>query len=191
MLRRPKTLRKYHEAEDTQEASRDTSSTPLCSIGLNLRVNGNGTLAGVNASIENQSIEALGRGPYWSRIPRRPSWSTLRWWSWGAHLSRFLSACRSLHWDQSWGWLLGQHASEFWSIPYPHCWRSGGASRKPVWAEIFHSPSVVWSEPGPDCGNTIKSNGTLKINKNQLRLMYLSWTCSNSTFFWLDMMREK
>lgn len=45
MLRSPKTLRKYQEAEETQAASRDPSSTPRCNIGLNRRVSGNGTLA--------------------------------------------------------------------------------------------------------------------------------------------------
>lgn len=46
MDRRPNTLRKYQEAEDTHDASKDTNSMPRCSMGLNLRVRGNGTLAG-------------------------------------------------------------------------------------------------------------------------------------------------
>ena len=45
MLRRPKTLRKYHEADETQDASSETNSTPLCNIGLKRKVRGNGTLA--------------------------------------------------------------------------------------------------------------------------------------------------
>ena len=47
MLRRPKTLRKYHDADETHEASSDTSSTPRCSIGLKRSVSGNGTLAAI------------------------------------------------------------------------------------------------------------------------------------------------
>lgn len=35
----------YNSLKPYQEASRETSSTPLCNIGLNRRVNGNGTLA--------------------------------------------------------------------------------------------------------------------------------------------------
>ena len=45
MLRRPNTFRKYQEADDTQAASRDSSSIPRCSIGLKRSVNGNGTFA--------------------------------------------------------------------------------------------------------------------------------------------------
>jgi hypothetical protein len=45
MLRNPKTFKKYHEADETHDASSATSSTPLCNIGLNLRVSGNGTFA--------------------------------------------------------------------------------------------------------------------------------------------------
>ena len=43
MLLRPKTLRKYHEADETHEASSDISSIPRCSIGLKRRVSGKGT----------------------------------------------------------------------------------------------------------------------------------------------------
>lgn len=46
MLLRPKTLRKYQEADETQAASRERSSIPLWSIGLKRRVSGKGTLAG-------------------------------------------------------------------------------------------------------------------------------------------------
>jgi hypothetical protein len=38
-------LRKYQDADDTQAASRERSSIPLCNIGLNLSVSGNGTFA--------------------------------------------------------------------------------------------------------------------------------------------------
>ena len=34
---------KYQDAEDTQEASSETKSTPLCNIGLKRSVSGNGT----------------------------------------------------------------------------------------------------------------------------------------------------
>ena len=44
MLLRPKTLRKYQEAEETQDASSDMSSMPRCSMGLKRRVSGKGTL---------------------------------------------------------------------------------------------------------------------------------------------------
>lgn len=44
MFLNPKTLRKYHEADETHEASNDWSSTPRCNIGLNRRVSGKGTL---------------------------------------------------------------------------------------------------------------------------------------------------
>ena len=44
MLLSPKTFRKYHEADETQEASKDMSSIPLWSIGLKRRVRGKGTL---------------------------------------------------------------------------------------------------------------------------------------------------
>lgn len=43
MLLNPNTLRKYHEADDTQAASNEASSTPLCNIGLKRKVNGKGT----------------------------------------------------------------------------------------------------------------------------------------------------
>lgn len=39
------TMFKIDEVKPYQEASRETSSTPLCNIGLNRRVKGNGTLA--------------------------------------------------------------------------------------------------------------------------------------------------
>lgn len=45
MLRSPKTLRKYHDADDTQAASKYDNSTPLCNIGLKRSVKGNGTFA--------------------------------------------------------------------------------------------------------------------------------------------------
>jgi hypothetical protein len=38
-------LRKYQDADETQAASRVRSSIPLCNIGLNLNVSGNGTFA--------------------------------------------------------------------------------------------------------------------------------------------------
>lgn len=43
MLLKPKTFRKYHEAEDTQAASSEASSTPRWSIGLKRNVSGKGT----------------------------------------------------------------------------------------------------------------------------------------------------
>jgi hypothetical protein len=46
MLLRPKTLRKYHDADDTHAASNDISSMPRCSIGLKRNVSGNGTYDG-------------------------------------------------------------------------------------------------------------------------------------------------
>ncbi|KAH9415102.1 hypothetical protein DERP_006190 [Dermatophagoides pteronyssinus] len=42
--RKPKTFRKYHDADDTHDASNDNSSIPRCNIGLKRNVNGNGTL---------------------------------------------------------------------------------------------------------------------------------------------------
>ena len=42
---KPNTFKKYHDAEDTQEASKETNSIPLCNIGLNLKVRGKGTFA--------------------------------------------------------------------------------------------------------------------------------------------------
>jgi len=48
MLLSPKTFKKYQEADETHEASSETSSTPLWSMGLKRRVNGNGTLAEKN-----------------------------------------------------------------------------------------------------------------------------------------------
>ena len=48
MLLKPKTFRKYHEADETQDASNDINSIPRCNIGLNLNVRGNGTLVVTN-----------------------------------------------------------------------------------------------------------------------------------------------
>lgn len=48
MLLKPKTFRKYHEADETQDASSDINSIPRCNIGLNLNVRGNGTLVVTN-----------------------------------------------------------------------------------------------------------------------------------------------
>ena len=45
MLLSPKTMRQNQEADETQEASRETSSTPPCNMGLNLTVSEKGTLA--------------------------------------------------------------------------------------------------------------------------------------------------
>lgn len=43
MLLRPKTLRKYQDADETHAASKEASSTPRCNIGLKRNVKGNGT----------------------------------------------------------------------------------------------------------------------------------------------------
>lgn len=43
MFLKPNTLRKYQEADDTQDASNDCNSTPRWSIGLKRKVKGNGT----------------------------------------------------------------------------------------------------------------------------------------------------
>ena len=63
MLLRPKTFKKYQEADETHDASRETNSTPLCNIGLNLRVSGKGTLA----VEKDENIETTDRNfkTYW------------------------------------------------------------------------------------------------------------------------------
>lgn len=48
MLLKPKTLRKYHEADDTHAASKEASSTPRCNIGLKRNVSGKGTFVVTN-----------------------------------------------------------------------------------------------------------------------------------------------
>lgn len=48
MLRKPKTFKKYHDADDTHEASKWDNSIPRCNIGLKRSVNGNGTFATKN-----------------------------------------------------------------------------------------------------------------------------------------------
>ena len=72
MLRSPKTLRKYQDAELTQEASNVSSSIPCCSIGLKRRVSGNGTLAAekkekvqnhAQLPLENSVISVMHRFP--------------------------------------------------------------------------------------------------------------------------------
>lgn len=60
MLLRPKTFKKYQEADETHEASSETNSTPLCNIGLNLKVSGKGTLA--NTEIINFMNSEIGQG---------------------------------------------------------------------------------------------------------------------------------
>lgn len=48
MLLKPKTFRKYHEADDTHAASKEASSTPRCNIGLKRNVSGKGTFVVTN-----------------------------------------------------------------------------------------------------------------------------------------------
>lgn len=43
MLLKPKTFRKYQDADDTHAASKEASSTPRCNIGLKRNVSGKGT----------------------------------------------------------------------------------------------------------------------------------------------------
>jgi hypothetical protein len=56
ILRKPNTLRKYQDADETQAASRVRSSIPLCNIGLNLSVSGKGTFAAKTPKKENKKF---------------------------------------------------------------------------------------------------------------------------------------
>lgn len=61
---KPKTFKKYHEAEETQLASKVINSIPLWSIGLNLNVNGNGTRVVTNpenVQLIHPPIKIMGR----------------------------------------------------------------------------------------------------------------------------------
>lgn len=82
ILRNPNTFKKYHEADDTHEASSDTSSTPLCNIGLNLNVRGKGTFAVMHRNMMFLVIfdfKIKYENTYLLQILRRPNWSTLLW----------------------------------------------------------------------------------------------------------------
>lgn len=99
-----------------QEASRESSSIPCCSMGLKRKVRGNGTLAvGKTAQKGICSIFHSKRRPvcmphtaleaareweqYLSQILKRSSWSSLLWGSWEARWWHFPSSCLSACWD--------------------------------------------------------------------------------------------